>query len=107
MSVGLQSAITPHGSPELYPLCLAGLWLTPNEGGLALSHCLGLISSLAIRNRYRGGLVAKLSAEKTFLGLQALLSPPSIPSFARILLWPRITPVKFNCKDGFLEKCRL
>lgn len=37
MSVGLQRAITPHGSPELYPLCLAGLWLTPNEGGLALS----------------------------------------------------------------------
>lgn len=70
MSMGLQSAITPHGSPELYPLCLAGLWLTPNEGRLALSHCLGLISSLAIRNRYRGGLVAKLSAEKTFLGLE-------------------------------------
>lgn len=39
MSAGLQH----HKAPELGPLCLAGVWLSPKEGGLTLSRCLDLL----------------------------------------------------------------
>lgn len=84
MSMGLQSAITPHGSPELYPLCLAGLWLTPNEGGLALSLpwadlLLGHQESLSRRTRCQA--VCREDVSWTGRLSSLLLPSPPLPEF--------------------------